>query len=70
MTKINRSYMLVKYAEGCYMGQEHQSLESAIEHIESLKSSNDPNYSERKYTIVHIIETHNEIEIHLKFLQA
>ena len=60
MKTERRNYYLVKYAKGCYMGQEHATIESAIEHITSLLSGNDE-YAKRNYSIVHFIETEEEI---------
>ena len=61
-TTVNRSYYLVKYADGCYMGSEHPTLNSAMLHIKALKEYPEPEYKNRTYTISQFIEIETIIE--------
>lgn len=60
--KVNRDYYLVSYAPGCYLGKEYDKVDEAIATIADLISDKDPYYSNRKYNIVHFVETAEIIE--------
>lgn len=59
-TATKKDHYLVKFGDDSYMGQQHKTPQSALEHIKRLRAEAPP-YCNREYQIVRCVETEENI---------